>query len=895
MPADLRPRHVLVVDDDPMKRAEITTVLTDYGYTVTVAEDGARGLQAARQDRPDVILMDAVMPEVDGVEACRQLQADPELRHLPVIFVSVVEDADAKLRAFQAGAVDYVTAPVVAVELLARVGVHLRLHRLRTDRSAREADMAALARQKAAEVRRSQAALEREQQRLESALLAARASTWEWHLATDTLRIVGPLAGALADGERDQTVPRAELEAALHPDDVPEVTGAFGRLRRGEAERAEFEYRIQHPAGHWVWLRSLGQGVRDPEGPVDRVFGISLDIDDAKQHEAALARAARIDPTTGLLNRPGFITELQTLRDSQRHTTPHADAAHAAAPHTDTQHTDTQHAVTPHADASILVVLELDGEAGHGPWRDTDRLLRELADRLNAHVDADEHVARTGRREFALVLAGSAAQTDVEVLIDELRQLVAAAGASASAAGAAAAPLTACYGLTRLPQPGAPDAEQLLRQAEQARYQAQLAGSDRWESFDVDRDLRRRARYRELDALRTALDRGELRLHYQPQVDLRTGHVEGFEALLRWQHPTEGLTLPGRFLAALDGEPLAITVGDHVILTALEQLTRWNRRGLRTRISVNVGNEQLGDPGFVARLGRQLALHPDVDPGQLMVEVLETTMIRDLPAISEVVAALRRLGVRVALDDLGSGTSSLRLLAGLGADTVKIDRSFVAGLIDDPALAATVHSVISLARTLGVAVVAEGVASELHGQRLLELGCRSGQGFGIAMPMPADEVTGWLRRWRAPTSWLDAAPTTGAEPVLRAELEHRVWRRRLEAYLDGAAVAPPALEPGTSGFSQWVTTRVTCAGGSGGSGTRGGEATVTAIAVLDAAVHDVARRLVRAHTNGAAGSRLRRELHERSEALLAASRAWRQGDALPPVVRSLAGVVRSAG
>ena len=345
---------------------------------------------------------------------------------------------------------------------------------------------------------------------------------------------------------------------------------------------------------------------------------------------------------------------------------------------------------------------------------------------------------------------------------------------------AAAAPLdingqllqvSASLGVTFYPQAEEVDADQLLRQGDQAMYRAKLAGKNRYHIFDADHDRSLRGHHESLEQIRHALARGEFVLHYQPKVNMRTGAVVGAEALIRWQHPQRGLLPPALFLPVMEDHPLAVAVGEWVIDTALAQVDRWRADGLHIPVSVNVGARQLQQPDFVSRLRDCLAAHPGVPAGHLEMEVLETSALEDLSRVSAVIEACRDIGVLFALDDFGTGYSSLTYLKRLSVSHLKIDKSFVRDMLDDPDDLAILQGVIGLAAAFKRQVIAEGVETVEHGTALLQLGCELAQGFGIARPMPGADMPAWVASWQPDAAWLAAPVVPHGQSVALASAD----------------------------------------------------------------------------------------------------------------------------
>jgi EAL domain-containing protein (putative c-di-GMP-specific phosphodiesterase class I) len=245
-------------------------------------------------------------------------------------------------------------------------------------------------------------------------------------------------------------------------------------------------------------------------------------------------------------------------------------------------------------------------------------------------------------------------------------------------------------------------------------------------------------------------------LHYQPKVNMRSGALVGAEALIRWQHPDQGLLLPGAFLPVIEKHPLSEAVGAWVIDTALAQMSAWQRGGLTLPVSLNIAARQLRQQNFAPQLAGALARHADIDAQNLELELLETSALADIASVSRIMQACHRLGVRFAIDNFGTGCASLNCLRRLPVGTLKIDQSLVRGLLDDADDLAFVSAVIGLASAFHKRVIADGVESLHVGKKLIELGCDLAQGDAIARPMPGDQIPGWSANWEPPADWTRA-------------------------------------------------------------------------------------------------------------------------------------------
>ncbi|MFZ3183803.1 MAG: GGDEF domain-containing phosphodiesterase, partial [Pseudomonas sp.] len=365
--------------------------------------------------------------------------------------------------------------------------------------------------------------------------------------------------------------------------------------------------------------------------------------------------------------------------------------------------------------------------------------------------------------------------------------------------------VSASMGVTFCPQEDEADADTLLRQADQAMYQAKLAGKNRLHFFDIEEDRSVRGHHESIEHIRQALLANEFVLHYQPKVNLRTGAVIGAEALIRWQHPLRGLISPAEFLPVIEEHSLAIELGEWVINSALTQVEQWQAAGLNIPVSVNIGARQLQQHNFVERLLSILAVHPGVKPSSLELEVLETSALEDVTHVSKVIDACRKLGIMFALDDFGTGYSSLTYLKRLPVAMLKIDQSFVRDMLDDPDDLSILKGVVGLASAFHLQVIAEGVETVEHGAMLLQLGCELAQGYGIARPMPGQQLPNWATVWWRHSDWSNLPLLSQADlPMLFASVELRSWTKAIESYLKDERSTPPPLNHQPSHFDQWL-------------------------------------------------------------------------------------------
>lgn len=301
------------------------------------------------------------------------------------------------------------------------------------------------------------------------------------------------------------------------------------------------------------------------------------------------------------------------------------------------------------------------------------------------------------------------------------------------------------------------DADQLMRRSDRAMYDAKRAGKNCYQLFDIVQDNEVKLQLENLNDIRSALEKREFRLHYQPKVNMYTGEVIGVEALIRWQHPKRGLIPSLEFLPVTENHAICLEIGEWVIGNVLTQISHWQNIGLHLPISVNISAYQLQQADFFNRLTMLLKEYPDVKPNCLELEVLETSKLSNISQLSATMAECMSIGVRFALDDFGTGFSSLNHLRSLPAKMIKIDQSFVKEMLEDLDDLAIVEGVVGLAKAFRREVIAEGVETVEHGVALLQIGCNFAQGYGIAKPMSAQAIPEWINTWRPDDAWRSAA------------------------------------------------------------------------------------------------------------------------------------------
>ena len=493
--------------------------------------------------------------------------------------------------------------------------------------------------------------------------------------------------------------------------------------------------------GYWqgeLWCRRKGgelyaelltiSVITDDEGEIQNYVGLFSDITKSKEQQASLELMAHYDVLTGLPNRSLF-----------------ADRYKQAVAHS--KRSDT-----------LLAVCFLDLD-DFKPVNDLyghmvgDQLLIKVAERIKIQIRAEDTVSRLGGDEFVFLLGDLTSQAQCEQILKRLHETI----AKPYQVEGHEVKVSASSGVILHPKnEDEKDLDTLLRHADQAMYQAKLSGRNQYQFFDSLKNQYRANKQEQLKEIHRAIVDGEMQLYYQPKVNMRTGIAFGVEALIRWVHPQRGIILPADFLPIIESSELEITVGEWVLNTALKQLSAWNKLGLFIEVSVNISSYHLQSSSFISQLELILSNYPEVDSTHIQLEILESSTLGDLKAISSVINYCRHtLGLNIALDDFGTGYSSLTHLRNLSANTIKIDQSFVRDILDNTEDSAIIEGVIGLAKAFDREVIAEGLETVESGLLLLAMGCDHAQGYGIARPMPSIKVIDWVKNYQPEQQWME--------------------------------------------------------------------------------------------------------------------------------------------
>ncbi len=704
-PARLR---ALIVDDDAVMRVTLDACLDEAGFEVNEAADGEAGLAAFAEHGADVVLLDVMMPVLDGFATCERLRRAPGGEHLPVLMMTGNDDVDAVSEAFRCGATDFVTKPVNPDLLVHRIRYMLRA--------------------------KTTADLLRERERsLAYAQRIARLGNWEQDPGSERFTCSDALLELLG-----LDAPPPSLDAFLErvkAEDRDRVAAAIEHCRRGQGS-GELEFVLVRPDGREMTVHQDTEVVHHEHDAGPRVVAAVRDVTAMRAAEARIRELAYRDAVTGLPNRTMLGEHLQRAIAAARR----------------------------HGRILALVFVDLDHfKRINDTWGHSvgDEVLRSVAQRLTGCLrECDVTTRPAAPGAAAEVASGTVARLggdEFVVLLSDLRRAEDAASVARRINEAFRQPfvvhetevyVSSSIGISVFPD-DAEDADGLLKQADAAMYQAKSGGRDGYCFYTPAIQGRAFARLSVEAGLRRALERDEFELHWQPKVDLASGAIAGAEALVRWNNPSVGMVSPADFIPVAEECGLIVPLGKWVLERACEQAHTWRRCGLQgLRVSVNLSAAQTRNQSLVDTVRGALAAGGHAADG-LELELTEGLLMDDTEATIRLLHRLKEVGVHLSIDDFGTGYSSLQYLKKLPVDALKIDRCFIRDLESDGDDAAIVAGTIALAHSLRLSVVAEGVETATQLAMVRGFGCDEAQGYYYSRPVPAAEFEAWARAFAA--------------------------------------------------------------------------------------------------------------------------------------------------
>ncbi len=720
--------EVLLVDDDEVNLLLTALALRDRGFTLVEASSGDQALALLRDWTPDIIVLDALMPGLDGFATCRALRKLPGFENVPVLMLTGLDDDASITRAYEAGASDFYVKATQWSLLAGRLQYLLRASRTRIE-------------------------LERSKSKLARAQDLARMGSFDWRrqgggmlLSPEALRVFGC-------GPHDPVSLRGLLR--MVPQD--ERLALLGQLH--QALRQNSVLTTDVPIVLFDGRQRIIHVEAEPEfndhGQYAGYTGILQDVTERRHAEDKIRQLANFDALTGLPNRRQLLWRAERALDQARR--------------------------QQHQFALLLIDLDrfkiINDTLGHGAG---DELLVEVGRRLRAcvrHSDqvmesglevagarahrSLEAVGRLGGDEFVALLPEVVDDQDAarvaQRVLDTLREPIFVSGQECF--------VTASVGMAMYPRDGATVVD-LLRNADVAMYSVKAQGKNSAAIYSPLLAGRGREKLEVETALHKAIERGELVLHYQPKVDVRAARMVGAEALMRWQRGGR-LVPPGDFIPLAEETGLIVPLSEWALREAAKQAREWQQAfGFADSIAVNLPSRLFERSDLVEHI-HQCVTSSGVPHRVIQLEITEDNLMKDLQNVIPSLHRLNEIGVEISIDDFGTGYSSLAYLTTLPISELKIDRSFVRDLGITPQSSAVVTAIIALARSLGLRVVAEGVETLRQMEVLHRLGCGLMQGFLFSRAVPADELQRWLQQTVLPRKapWIGAASAIELDPV----------------------------------------------------------------------------------------------------------------------------------
>jgi PAS domain S-box-containing protein len=702
--------RVLLVDDDPVMRLLTLTALSERGWLVVEAAGGEEALETFARDRPQVVVLDAIMPQPDGFETCARLRRLAGGEHVPVLMLTGLDDEISVTRAYEAGATDFVVkAPGQWTLLSERLRYLLRAANTR------------------AELVVSQAKLNKAQR-------IARLGSWDWDLSSGRIRLSDECRSVVGLPATNGEIADWQVWSRVVVEDRGRIERLY-RERLDQAESLNFEAGVMHADGRARVVRIEAEFERDEHGRATGMHGIIQDVTERRQAEEQIRRLANYDSLTGLPNRRFQREEFGATIERAR------------------------------AGNSLLALLfvdidrfkQINDTLGHEIG---DQVLREISWRLHATVRegdtvsressgaspsggfrtpevgspdrGESRVARLGGDEFTVLLARLGGMSDVERIVQRLLEAV----ATPIDCFGHELVVSASIGVALFPQDGE-DVDSLLRKADLAMYAAKAKGGNGWRAYADSMNVAVSDRWHLEAGLHRAVERQELVLHYQPKIDVATGRMVGAEALMRWARDGQVIA-PGDFIRIAEETGLIVPITEWAIDRACQQIDEWRAQGMAPLpIALNISSRHFQRGNLAAPVRAALARW-GIAAQLLEIELTETVLMQDLDVARPLLQELKQLGLSIAIDDFGTGYSSLAYLRRLPIDTIKIERSFVQELEFSADSAAIVAAIIALANALKLRIVAEGVETQGQLDALYAQGCTLMQGFLFSRPLTAD-------------------------------------------------------------------------------------------------------------------------------------------------------------
>lgn len=677
---------ILVVDDDTVTRKTLEKVLTKSGYQVMQAVNGKQALDVFTEHRADMVLLDVMMPEMDGYSTCQELRKIAGTESLPILMLTGLDDIHSIDKAFNSGATDFVTKPISWPLLGQRVRYALRTQSMYEQ-------------------------MLKNQLQLSQAQKIAGLGYFEINNEGNIYNCSEDIENIICvefPGGDDFSV----FASLIHPDDSHRFLKTIRKVKRDRIA-CDIDYRIKCHDGNERILHHHSEPLLDEEGTMTCIANTIMDITKQKNAEAIIEYQNNFDSATNLHNRQHFIGKIEEIIS-----------------------TGSKDSLSAVIFLSVDRFKSFTDALGHVLG---DKLLKTVSDRLSYYLPHGLKPARFSDDTLSLVMENVSHIDEISALAQKLLDIT----TDTYHINSEELFTTSSIGISIFPLES-DSAESLLKGADKALSEAKKNGGNQYHFYSSDMNRQSQVRIDLESGLRKALDNNELALFYQPQINTHSGEIVGMEALIRWIHPEKGIIPPLDFISVAEESGMILPIGQWVLETACKQTKKWHDAGFQLRVGVNLSARQFTQDGLLASVDNALA-STGLAPESLELEITESTIMHNFNSAIDILKKFREKGIKISIDDFGTGYSSLSYIHRLPINTLKIDRAFIKDIDANGKNGEIAGAVIAMSHSMGLSVIAEGVETTDHIEFLQQHQCDELQGYFYSKPLPASEFEDFLK------------------------------------------------------------------------------------------------------------------------------------------------------